>query len=240
MWSIARKESGQFFSSLTAYIAIIVFLVVIGLYLFVLPETNILDFGYASLDSFFSLAPWVLMIIIPAITMRSLSEEYRAGTIETLHTRPLTNLEIVGGKYIAVLFVLLLMIIPTIFYVVTLQNLSSSASLDTGGIAGSYFGLFLLAAVFAAISIFCSSLTANPVISFLFSVVVCLLMYYGFHALSLLPVFQGNADYYIEMFGIDFHYRSISRGVVDSRDIIYFFSIIFLALFATIQVLKRR
>ncbi|MEO7445829.1 MAG: ABC transporter permease subunit [Ferruginibacter sp.] len=240
MWSITKKELGQFFSSLTAYLAIIVFLVVMGLYLFVLPETNIFSYGYATLESFFSISPWVLMIIIPAITMRSLSEEIRGGTIETLVTRPLTKWSIVLGKYFSVLVILLLILLPTLFYVYTLQQLSSAAALDTGALLGSYLGLYLLAAVFAAISICCSSFTANAVIAFLLSVVVCLIIYYGFHAISLLPSLQGSADYYIEMLGIDFHYRSISRGVMDTRDLIYFFSLIFFSLMTTTIVLHRR
>jgi len=139
-----------------------------------------------------------------------------------------------------VLIVLLFVIAPTLIYVFTIKILSASGSIDTGGIAGSYLGLYMLAAVFAAISVCCSSFTANAVIAFLISAFVCLLLYFGFNAVSRLPLFQGNADYYIEMLGIDFHYRSISRAVLDSRDVIYFLSIIFLSLLITVKNLQKR
>jgi ABC-2 type transport system permease protein len=139
-----------------------------------------------------------------------------------------------------VLIIILFVLIPTFVYVLTIKLLSATGSIDGGGIAGSYLGLFLLSAVFAAISLCCSGLTSNAVVAFLISVTACLVLYFGFSAISRLPVLQGNADYYIEMLGIDFHYRSISRGVVDSRDIIYFFSIIFLALLITVRNLHKR
>ena len=239
MWSICKKELKQFFSSLTGYIAIILFLLINGIFLFILPESSILEYGYATLDKFFELAPWVLLFLVPAITMRSLSDEFKAGTFEILKTRPLTQWQIVLGKYLAILIVLVFVIIPTFIYIYTIRSLTTSA-IDTGGIAGSYMGLFLLSAVFAAISLCCSSFTSNAVIAFLISAFACLILYFGFDAVSKLPVFQGNADYYIEMLGIDFHYRSISRGVLDSRDIIYFTSIIFLTLLITVKNLGKR
>lgn len=240
MWSISKKELAQFFSNLTGYIAIILFLLVNGIFLFVLADSSIFEYGYASLDKFFSLAPWILLFLVPAITMRSLSDEFRAGTFEILKTKPLTAWQISTGKYIAVLIVLVFVIIPTFTYIFTIRALSASGSIDAGGIAGSYLGLFLLAAVFAAISLCCSSFTSNAVVAFLVSAFACLVLYFGFNAISRLPVFQGSADYYIEMLGIDFHYRSISRAVLDSRDVIYFFSIIFLSLLITVKNLQKR
>ena len=240
MISIAKKEFHQFFSSLTGYITIILFLVVNALYLFVLKDSNIFDFGYATLSSFFDLAPWVFIFLIPALSMRSFADEFKTGTFETLQTRPLTNWQIVSGKYLAILGVVIIALIPTFLYVITVHSLSSTGDIDGGAMSGSYIGLFLLAAVFAAISTWCSSLTSNAVISFLLSAFACLILYFGFGAISKLPVFTGNADYYIEMLGIDFHYQSISRGVVDSRDVIYFFSIIFLFLFATQKNLNKK
>lgn len=240
MWSICKKEFNQFFSNLTGYIAIVLFLLINGIFLFVLQDSSIFEYGYASLEKFFDLAPWVLLFLIPAITMRSLSDEYRAGTFEILQTKPLSSWQIVWGKYISVLIIILFVLIPTLIYVFTIKLLSATGSIDGGGIAGSYLGLFLLSAVFAAISLCCSGLTSNAVVAFLISVSACLVLYFGFSAISRLPVLQGNADYYIEMLGIDFHYRSISRGVVDSRDIIYFFSIIFLALLVTVRNLHKR
>ncbi len=234
------KEIRQFFSNLTGYIALLLFLLVNGIFLFLLQDSSILEFGYATLDSFFQLAPWVLMFLIPAIAMRAFSDEFRTGTFETLKTRPLTASQIVLGKYFSVLGVMLVVIVPTFLYVYTIQALSTTGQIDGGGIAGSYIGLFFLAAVFASISVCCSSYTSNAVVAFLVSAFACLILYYGFNAVSALPVFSGNADYYIEMIGIDFHYRSISRGVLDTRDVIYFLSMIVLFLLITIKNVQKK
>jgi len=239
MWSICKKELRQFFSSLTGYIAIIVFLLVNGLMLFVF-EDNVLDFGYATLDRFFQLAPWVLLLLIPAITMRSFADEFKGGTFEILQTRPLSRWQIVVGKYSGSLVVVLIALLPTIVYFFSLQSLSSNEGIDTGATIGSYIGLFFLAAVFTAIGICISSFTNNAVVAFIISLVACILLYYGFGAISRLALFAGGIDYYIEMLGIDFHYRSISRGVIDTRDIIYFFSVIFLFLMITDRNLFKR
>jgi ABC-2 type transport system permease protein len=238
MWIICKKEWNQFFSSLTGYIAIILFLLINGLFLFILKD-NILDFGYASLDSFFQLAPWVLIFLIPALSMRSLTDEHRSGTLEILQTKPLSRFDIVFGKYLAILLILLLVLISTCTYVITIQILSD-ASIDRGGIAGSYLGLFFLGAVFSAISLCCSSVTDNAIVAFLFSAFVCIIMYFGCNSISSLPIFSNGADYYIEMIGIDFHYNSISRGVLDTRDIFYFLSLIFLFLSITIRNLRKK
>ena len=240
MLSICKKELNQFFSSLTGYIAIILFLLVNGVFLFVLKDSNIFDFGYASLDKFFELAPWIFIFLVPALAMRSLAEEFKTGTFEILQTKPLSKWQIVTGKYFSILIVLLFVIVPTFIYIFTIKNLSATGNIDSGGITGSYIGLFLLAAVFAAISLCCSSFTNNAVVAFLVSAFVCLILYFGFNAISKLPVFLGKADYYIEMIGIDFHYRSISRGLLDSRDVLYFGSIIFLFLLITVQNLHKR
>jgi ABC-2 type transport system permease protein len=233
MVSIIKKELHQFFSSLTGYITIILFLLVNGLYLFVLKDSNIFDFGYATLDKFFELSPWIFIFLIPALAMRSFSDEYKTGTFELLRTRPLTRWQIVLGKYFAVFIVILIALLPTVIYIYTIHSLSAAGTIDGGGIAGSYIGLVFLAAVFASICLWCSGLTSNAVIAFLVGAFACIILYFGCNAISKLPVFSGNADYYIEMLGIDFHYRSISRGVVDTRDLVYFLSVIFLFLFAT-------
>ncbi len=240
MWSICKKELQQFFSNLTGYITIILFLLVNGIFLFVLNDSNIFDFGYASLDKFFELAPWILLFLVPAITMRTLADEFKGGTFEILQTRPLTKWQIVLGKFFSILIILLFVIIPTIIYVITIKALSAQGSIDSGGILGSYIGLFLLAAVFAAIGICCSGFTSNAVVAFLISAFTCLVLYFGFSALSKLPFFTNGTDYYIEMMGIDFHYRSISRGVMDSRDMIYFLSTIFLFLLITVKNLRKK
>lgn len=240
MISIAKKEFYQFFSSLTGYITIILFLLVNAIYLFVLKDSNIFDFGYATLSSFFDLAPWVFIFLIPSLGMRSFADEFKSGTFETLKTSPLTKWQIVGGKYAAILAVIIIALIPTFLYIITIHSLSSSGGIDSGAITGSYIGLFFLAAVFAAITLWCSSLTSNAVIAFLLSAFSCIVLYFGFSAISKLPVFSGNADYYIEMIGIDFHYQSISRGVLDTRDIVYFLSVIFLFLFSTQKILIKK
>lgn len=238
MWSICKKDFNHFFSSLTGYITISLFLLTNGIFLFILKDSSIFDYGYASLDKFFDLAPWVLLFLVPAISMRSFSEEFKTGTFETLQTSPVTYRKIVMGKYMSVILILFFVIVPTIIYAVTIQSLCTSGSIDVGAIAGSYLGLFLLAATFAAVGICCSGHTSNALVAFLVSAFICLGLYFGCDALSKISFFQGNADYYIEMFGIDFHYRSISRGVLDTRDVIYFGSIIMLALFITEKKLQ--
>lgn len=239
MWPVCKKELRQFFNSLTGYIAIVVFLLVNGLVLFVF-ENNILDFGYATLDRFFQLSPWILLLLIPAITMRSFSDEFKGGTYEILQTRPLTRWQIISGKYLGSLIVVLVALLPTFIYVFSIQQLSSSEGLDGGATIGSYIGLFFLAAVFTAIGICTSSFTNNAVVAFILSLIGCALIYYGFNAISRLPVFSNGADYYLDMAGIDFHYRSVSRGVIDTRDLVYFLSIIFLFLFITNRNLLKR
>jgi ABC-2 type transport system permease protein len=240
MWSVCKKEFRQFFSSLTGYIAIVVFLLINGLFLFVFPDSNILDFGYATLDRFFELAPWILLFLIPAITMRSFSDEFRAGTFEILRTRPLSTWQLVAGKFMGSFLVVFIALLPTILYTLTINRLSIQGGIDIGGTMGSYIGLIFLSAVFIAISICCSSFTNNAVVAFILSAFVCLIVYSGFNAISQVPALEAGADYYVEMLGIDFHYRSVSRGVIDSRDIIYFCSvIIFFLLFTNRNIANR-
>ncbi len=238
MWPICKKELTQFFSSLTGYIAIIVFLLVNGLVLFVF-RNNIFEYGYATLDSYFSLGPWVLMFLIPAITMRSFSDEYRSGSFEILRTRPLTSWQIVLGKFLGSLIVAIIALLPTIVYFFTVNQLAATTGIDAGAAAGSYLGLFFLAAVFTSIGICISSFSNNAVAAFIISLLSCALLYFGFNAISQLSVFAGGADFYIEMLGIDFHYRSISRGVLDTRDLMYFISIATLFLLVTRQNLLK-
>ena len=237
---ICKKEWQQFFSSLTGYIALVVFLLLNGLFLFVFPDSSILDFGYASLGSFFKLAPWILLFLVPVITMRSLADEYKTGTFELLKTMPLTPSQIVWGKFFGALIIVITALLPTIIYAISVQQLSVTGGIDTGGAIGSYIGLVFLGAVFTAVGICASSFTNNTVVAFITGAFVCFLLYNGFDAISKLPVFKAGWDYYIEMLGINFHYRSISRGVIDSRDIIYFTGIIVLFLFITQRNLVKR
>ena len=238
MWSICKKELSQFFSNLTGYIAIIVFLLVNGLVLFVF-KNNILDYGYASLEIFFSFAPWILLFLVAAITMRSFADEYKGGTFEVLRTRPLTTWQLVTGKFFGSLLVAVIALLPTLVYYVTINSLASTTGIDSGAAAGSYLGLLLITALFTSIGICVSSFTTNSVIAFIISLVACVLFYFGFTAISQLPFFENRADYYIEMMGIEYHYQSISRGVLDSRDFIYFLSLIFFFLLVTRQNLQN-
>jgi len=203
-------------------------------------EDNILDFGYASLDRFFLLAPWLLLLLIPAITMRSFAEEFRTGTYELLATQPITKAQLVAGKYVGALLVVIVALLPTLVYAVAVESLATGQGLDIGAVLGSYLGLVLLSSVFTMIGLYCSSLTANTVVAFLLALVACALLYYGFAAISRLPVFSGGADYWIEWLGIDQHYQSISRGLIDSRDLIYFISMVLLFFVLTIRNLLQR
>lgn len=239
MWSICKKELSQFFSNLTGYIAIIVFLLVNGLVLFVF-KNNILDYGYASLEIFFSFAPWILLFLIAAITMRSFADEYKGGTFEVLRTRPLSTWQLVTGKFFGSLLVAVIALLPTLVYYVTINSLASTTGIDSGAAAGSYLGLLLITALFTSIGICVSSFTTNSVVAFIISLVACILFYFGFTAISQLPFFENGADYYIEMMGIEYHYQRVSRGVLDTRDLIYFLSLIFFFLLITRQNLQNK
>jgi ABC-2 type transport system permease protein len=239
MWAICKKEFRQFFSNLTGYISIILFLLLNGLFLFVFSSFNILDYGYATLENFFSLSPYILLLLIPAVTMRLFPDEWRNGTMETLFTRPLSAWQIVWGKYLAALFVVLIALLPTLTYLFTINAMSADGTmLDLGGIAGSYTGLLFLCAAFTAVGLCCSSFTGNPVVAFLMSAFFCFVLYSGFAALS--KLLGTGFDYIVEMLGMDFHYQSLSRGVIDSRDLIYFLSLIFFTLFITVQRIGRK
>jgi len=241
MRSIFIKEIKLFFSSIVGYVAMLVFLIACGLFLWIIPDYSILEYGYASLDRFFEIAPWLLLLLVPAVTMRSFADEFRTGTIEWLSTKPLTDLDIILGKYFATVALIVFALLPTLVYVYTISTLSfPDVGLDTGAIIGSYIGLFFLAATFGAVGVFCSSLTSNQVVGFLISLVACYLFYTGFEQLSKLPKFSEGIDYYLSMIGMEFHYNSISRGLVDSRDLVYFLSIIILFISLTRFSLSSR
>ncbi len=241
MRSIFIKEINSFFSSIVGYVALLVFLVACGLFLWIIPNYSILGYGYASMERFFQIAPWLLLLLVPAVTMRSFADEFRTGTIEWLSTKPLTDLDIILGKYLATLALIIFALVPTFIYVYTISNLSlPDINLDSGAIIGSYIGLFFLAATFGAVGIFCSSLTANQVVGFLISLLACYLLYTGFEQLSKLPKISEGIDYYLSMIGMEFHYNSISRGLIDSRDVVYFLSIIVLFISLTRFSLNSR
>lgn len=241
MFAIFRKELNVFFSSLIGYIAITIFLVANGLFAWVFPETNILDDGYATLDSFFSFAPWIFMFLIPAITMRSFAEERNAGTIEFLATKPITDLQIILGKFSAAFVLVVFSVLPTILYYVTISLLASpKGNVDTGGIAGSYIGLTFLGATFIAISIFTSSISNNQIVAFITGMFACFFFYIAFDSLSLIPAFVGNVDKFFNVLSINQHYQNISKGYIDLRDMIYFLSLISIFLLMTKTSLGSR
>jgi ABC-2 type transport system permease protein len=226
MLNIGLKEWKQFFTSQTGYIALCLFLLLMGLLLFVFPDTSILVMGYATLAGFFNLAPWLLIFMVPTITMRSFSEEYKSGTFELLKTSPIRPEVLVWGKYFGALLVVLCLLLPTLLYGVAVESLSAVGGIDMGATAGSYLGLFLLGSVFVAIGICVSSFTNNIVVAFIGAAFVCYLLFAGFEAVSKLSLFQGKIGYYIELLGLKFHYRSISRGVIRTDDLIYFIAVI--------------
>jgi ABC-2 type transport system permease protein len=241
MWAICKKEFRQYFSNLTGYITIILFLLLNGLFLFVFSDFNILEFGYASLENFFTLAPYVLLLLIPAVTMRLLPDEWRGGTMELLKTKPLTASQIVNGKYLAALLVVLMALLPTLVYIISISSLSQEGTvLDKGGLIGSYIGLLFLSGAFTAISLCTGSFTTNSVVAFLIAAFFCFVFYKGFDALAGLAFFKTGADYYILQLGMSEHYRSLSRGVIDLRDVVYFLSVIIFFLVVTIQRISRK
>lgn len=241
MYSIFRKEINSFFSSLIGYIVMGVFLVMMGLFLWVFPDYSILNSNYANLDELFDMAPMIFMFLIPAITMRSFAEENQTGTIELLATRPLRDWEIILGKYLACFALVLFSLLPTLLYYYTVYQLGSpKGNLDSGAIMGSYIGLLLLGGVFVAIGMFASSISNNQIVAFILAVFLCFFFYWAFYYLSRLPVFVGKVDDIVQMFGIDFHYNSISRGVIDSRDVIYFASLIIAFFWLSLVSLERR
>ena len=225
MFALYKKEIAGFFSSLTGYIVIIVFLIASGIFMWVIPgNTNVLDTGYANIETFFVLSPWVFMFLIPAITMRLFSDETKSGTIELLMTRPISDLSVIMAKYSAALSIAVISIIPTLIYFISIYLLGSPVgNVDIGGTWGSYIGLVFLAAVYVAIGIFSSSLTDNQIVAFILAVVLVFTLFYGFDALSALFT-NSKAEFVLQGFSINRHYQSISRGVIDTRDIVYFVS----------------
>ena len=226
MLAVYLKELNTFFSSLIGYMAIVVFLIIISLFVWVFPDFSVLEYGFATLDTLFLYAPWIFLLLIPAITMRSFSEEISSGTIELLATRPLKDTGIIMGKYFAALTLVVFSIAPTLIYFWSLQQLGSPpGNMDAGATWGSYVGLLLLGSVFVSIGIFSSSITSNQIVAFVLSVFLCFIFYIGFELISGLNIFYAKVDDIVELIGINAHYASISRGVLDTRDLIYFLSI---------------
>jgi ABC-2 type transport system permease protein len=240
MLQVLAKEFSSFLNSLIAYVVIGVFLTGIGLLMWVFPETSVLDYGYADMDTLFSLGPYVFIFLIPAITMRSFAEEKKAGTMELLMTKPLSDWDVILGKFLATFCLVLIALVPTILYYTSVYSLGNPAgNVDTAGITGSYIGLCLLGGVFCSVGIFASSITPNQIVAFIVAAFLCFILFTGFESLATLNVWSANA-LMIKQLGIVYHYESLSKGLVDSRDILYFISVIFLLLSATKLILGSR
>ena len=242
MLSLLRKEINSFLGSVIGYAVLVVFLTITGLFAWVLPGTdyNILNSGYATLDALFILAPWVFMFLIPAITMRSFAEENKTGTIELLLTRPFTDFQIVAAKYLAGIMLVLFALVPTLVYYGVVNYLASPVgNLDHGGIRGSYIGLFLLGSAYVSIGIFSSCISNNQIISFILAVLLTFIFHVGFDFLSTIS-YNESVNYLLSQIGMSAHYSSLSRGVIDSRDAIYFASLTLLFLSLARFILEKR
>ncbi len=241
MLSIYRKEISTFLSSLIGYMSLVVFLLVIGLFVWVFPDTSILEYGFATLDPLFFYAPWIFMFLIPAITMRMFAEEFSTGTIEFLSTKPLREHEIILGKYLAAFTLVVLAILPTLIYYWVVNTLGGpEVNMDSGGFWGSFLGLIFLSGAFVAIGLFASSLTSNQIVSFILAVFLCFFVFAAFDLVAKMPMFYGSIDGFVSALGIQNHYASISRGVLDTRDVVYFLSVSAFFIFLTTTSLQSR
>ncbi|GJM28876.1 MAG: gliding motility-associated ABC transporter permease subunit GldF [Cyclobacteriaceae bacterium] len=240
MISVFKKEVAGFLNSLIAYIVVSVFLTGIGLLMWVFPQTNLLDYGFADMESLFGLAPYVFMFLIPAICMKFFAEERKSGTMELLFTRPLTDYQVIFGKYLAGFFLVVFSLVPTLIYYYSVYELGNPrGNLDSAGIAGSYIGLLLLGSFFTALGVLASSLTENQIVAFILGAFLCFIWYDGIDALSQMDLVDG-AGHQIERLGVVYHYNSLSRGLMDSRDIMYFVSITTATLLLTKLVIGSR
>ena len=238
MIQVFKREFNGFLSSLIAYMVIGVFLTGMGLLIWVFPETSVLDYGFADLDTLFSMAPYVFIFLIPAITMKSFAEEKKMGTIELLLTKPLSDTDVVLGKFLASFVLVLVALLPTVIYYFSVSRLGNPAgNIDTAAVIGSYIGLTLLAAIFCSIGILASSLTSNQIVAFILAAFFCFIFYTGFDSLS---SFGGSNALLIKQFGILFHYESLSKGLIDSRDVIYAFTLTGIFVLSTIIIVRSR
>lgn len=240
MIHILSKEFSSYLNSLIAYMVIGVFLTGVGLLMWVFPETSVLDYGYSDMDTLFSFGPFVLIFLIPAITMRSFAEEKKGGTLEMLLTKPITNWDVILGKYFACFLLVVFALIPTVVYYFTVYQLGSpTGNIDTPGVIGSYIGLILLGGVFCSIGILASTLTNNQIVSFILAAFLCFIFFSGFDSLSALPALERYA-LEIKQLGILYHYQALSKGLIDSRDLIYFLSVALIMLSITHLILQSR
>lgn len=240
MWVIYKKEIRSFLSSLIAYVVMIVFLIITGLFVWVVKGNNIFDLGQASLTVMFDIAPYIFIFLVSAVTMKSFSDERRLGTIELLSTRPISDLSIILGKFLACVTLVLLALVPTVVYAISVYKLGNPAgNMDTGAMIGSYFGLLLLGFCYAAIGIWVSSLTENQIVALLLTMALCFVFYSVLGIIGEIKVLD-KIGKSLEWFGLSYHYESISRGLLDSRDIIYFVSFSSLFIWLTKLNLERR
>ncbi len=240
MIRVLTKEFNSFLNSLIAYVVIGVFLTGMGLLMWVFPETSVLDYGYADMDTLFSLGPYVFIFLIPAITMRSFAEERKAGTMELLLTKPLTDWDIILGKFFACFLLVLFALLPTIIYYFSVSALGNPAgNIDTPGVIGSYIGLALLAGVFCSVGMVASSITSSQIVAFILAAFLCFIVFSGFESMSTLNVWSANT-LLIKQFGILYHYEALSKGLIDSRDVIYFISVGALMLLISKIILSSR
>ena len=237
MKSILLREIKSFFGSPIGYLVIAIFLIINGLFLWVFEgDFNILNSGFADLSPFFTISPWILIFLIPAVTMRSFSDEKKQGTIELLMTKPISIWEIVSGKFFGAFLLIVIAIIPTFIYVYVISSLGMpEGNIDMGSTMGSYFGLLFLIAGYTAIGIFTSTLSENQIVAFILSVFLCFVFYFGIQGIA---SFVKDFEDIIASFGMDFHFKSMSRGVIDTRDVLYFVSITILFLSLTVYKLK--
>jgi ABC-2 type transport system permease protein len=238
MIEVFKKELNSFLNSLIAYVVIGVFLTSIGLMMWVFTDTSVLEYGFADMDTLFSLGPYVFIFLVPAITMKSFAEEKKMGTMELLLTKPLSDWSIVFGKFLASFALVMLALAPSLIYYCSIYQLGNPAgNIDSAGVAGSYVGFMFLSLVFCAIGLLSSSLTTNQIVSFIMAAFLSFIFYTGFDSLSSLG---GSAALFIKQFGILYHYESLSRGVIDSRSVIYFMSATGLILLGTKTVISSR
>src|SRR5690554_4760190 len=235
MVPIIKREINSFFSSTIGYLVIAVYLVVNGLFLWVFGGNfNILDSGFADLSPYFELAPWVLLFLVPAVCMKAFSDEMKMGTLELLLTKPLSLRQIVLGKYFGALILIVIAIIPTLLYIFTISELGNPpGNWDVGSTMGSFLGLLFLVFAYTSIGIFASTLTQNQIVAFISAVFLCFGLYYGFEGIS-------SSTFDVSQLGMRAHFESVARGVLDTRNLLYFFSITLVFLAITVLKLKKQ
>lgn len=239
MFNIFVKELAEYLSSLIAYVVIGVFLVALGLLLWVFPETNVLDYGYADMTTLFSMGPFVLIFLVPAITMKMFADELKTGSFEILSVKPVSMMAIIGGKFLAAWSITIIAILPTIIYYFSLKYLANPVgNIDTAGVVGSYIGLLILTAAFTAIGLLASSMTRNQVVSFVIAAFLSFLLFTGLNSLANIDVWSALSSI-LSFLSLEEHYTAMSRGVLDSRDVLYFISLTGLLLVITSLILKR-